>query len=153
MDHDLPLGTMTTMEEVVSDQIGRPVIEMFVLTAFGGLALLLAGVGVYGVMSYSVAQRTREIGIRMALGARAVDVMRMILRQGVLLIALGLVFGVSGAMVLTKAMKSMIYNVGASDPMVFAGACSVLALTAFMASYFPARRAIKIDPQIALRNE
>lgn len=153
LDRDLPLGVMTTMEEVVSDEIGRPRIEMFVLSVFGGLALLLAGVGVYGVMSYSIAQRTREIGIRMALGARFTDVMSMVMRQGIVLIVFGLVIGFAGAMMLTKVMKSMIYGIAATDPAVLATTCAVLVFAALMATYFPARRATKIDPQIALRNE
>jgi putative ABC transport system permease protein len=153
LDRELPLGPMATMEEVVTDQIGRPRIEMFVLSTFGGLALLLAGVGVYGVMSYSIAQRTREIGIRMALGARMRDVMQMIMRQGAVLIILGLIIGFGGAMLLTNLMKSMIYGIGVSDPEVFMVACGLLVFTALLATYFPARRAAKIDPQIALRNE
>lgn len=153
LDSELPLGAMTTMEEVVTDEIGRPRIEMFVLSAFGGLALLLAGVGVYGVMSYSIAQRTREIGIRMALGARLKDVMNMVMRQGIILIAVGLIIGFAGAMMLTKMMKSMIYGIGVTDPTVFVTTCALLVFAALMATYFPARRATKIDPQIALRNE
>lgn len=141
------------MEEVVTDEIGRPRIEMFVLSAFGGLALLLAGVGVYGVMSYSIAQRTREIGIRMALGARLKDVMSMVMRQGIILITFGLIIGFAGAMMLTKMMKSMIYGIGVTDPAVFVTTCALLVFSALMATYFPARRATKIDPQIALRNE
>jgi putative ABC transport system permease protein len=101
IDKDLPLGPMSTMEDVVTSQIGRPRIEMFVLTAFGGLALLLAGIGVYGLMSYFVARRTHEIGIRVALGARFMDVMRLVLRQGVALTVLGLVIGFAGVLALT----------------------------------------------------
>jgi putative ABC transport system permease protein len=104
VDRNLPLGSMTTMERLVTDQIGRPRIEMFVLSAFGRLALLLAGVGVYGVISYSMAQRRHEIGIRMALGARHMDVMGMVMRQGMLLIIFGLIIG-SAAMMLASVMK------------------------------------------------
>ena len=153
LDKYLPLGTMSTMGQVVSTQIATPLIEMFVLGAFGGLALLLAGVGVYGVMAYSIAQRTREIGIRVALGARPSHVMNMVLRQGIPLTLLGLLIGFAGASLLTKVMKSMIYGIKATDPGVFFGTCALLAITALIAMFFPARRATKIDPVVALRNE
>ena len=153
IDKDLPLGPMSTMEDVVTSQIGRPRIEMFVLTVFGGLALVLAGLGVYGLMSYVVARRTREIGIRMALGARLTDVMCMVMRQGFALIALGLTFGFAGAMTLTRLMKAMIYGIGATDAEVLIVTCLVLTFIALVATYFPAQRAARIDPQSALRNE
>jgi len=153
LDKELPLGPMATMEDVVSSQIGRPRIEMFVLTAFGGLALLLASVGVYGLMSYSVARRTREIGIRMALGARLIDVMHMVIHQGIVLIAVGLALGFGGALALMQVMKSMVFGIRATDPGVLVATCVVLGVAGLMASYFPARRAMRIDPQRALRNE
>jgi putative ABC transport system permease protein len=153
LDQDLPLGRVTTMGQVVTDQIGRPRIEMYVLSAFGGLALLLAGVGVYGVMSYSIAERTREIGIRMALGARLMDVMHLVMRQGARLIVLGLILGFAGAVMLTKLMSSMLYGIGVTDPEVFVTTCALLVFTALMATYFPARRATRIDPQVTLRSE
>ena len=153
LDVNLPLGPMNTMADVVSTQIGRPRIETFVLAAFGALALLLATLGVYGVMSYSVARRTREIGIRMALGARLVDIMRIVMRQGSILIALGLVIGFGGTLVLTQFMKSMLYGIRSSDPQVLVATCALLVLTALGATYFPAHRAARVDPQSALRNE
>ena len=153
IDKDLPLGPMATMEQEVSDEIGRPRIEMFVLSIFSGLALLLSGVGVYGVISYSVAQRTQEIGIRMALGARLIDVTRMVLGQGMLLVFLGLAIGLTGALVLTRLMKSMVYGTGMNDTPVFLISGLVLAFTALVAIYFPARRATRINPQSALRTE
>jgi ABC-type antimicrobial peptide transport system permease subunit len=124
-----------------------------VLGAFGGLALLLAGLGVYGVMSYSVAQRTREIGIRMALGARFLDVMGMILREGLLLTFAGLAIGFVGAVALARLMKSMIFGISSTDPLVFTEIAVLLFLTAFMATYFPARRASRVDPQVVLRDQ
>lgn len=153
LDKDLPLGAMTTMGQVVSNQIATPLIEMFVLGAFGGLALLLASVGVYGVMLYSIAQRTREIGIRMALGAKPAHVMQMVMRHGATLTLLGLLIGFAGALMLTRVMKSMIYGTTATDHGVFIGTCALLAATAAIAMFFPAHRATKIDPAVALRNE
>jgi putative ABC transport system permease protein len=151
IDKGLPLGPMSTMEDVVSNQIGRPRMEMFILCAFGALALILAGVGIYGVMSYSVAQRTREIGIRIALGARLSDILGMVMRQGILLIGLGMALGFAGAVALSKLMKSMIFDIGTVDPQVYAAACCLLLLAACTATYFPARRAMRTDPMIALR--
>jgi putative ABC transport system permease protein len=153
LDANLPLAAIDTMEQRLDDTIGRPQLAASVLGAFGGLALLLAGLGVYGVMSYSVAQRTREIGIRMALGARLMDVMRMILREGLLLTLAGLAIGFAGAIALARLMKSMIFGISSTDPMVFTAIAVLLFLTAFIATYFPARRASKVDPQVALRDQ
>jgi len=153
LDKDLPLGAVTTMGQAVSDQIATPLTEMFVLGAFGGLALLLASVGVYGIMSYSIAQRTREIGIRMALGAHPIDVMRMVMRQGLSFTLVGLALGLAAALLLTKVMKSMIYGIRATDPGVFLATCVLLAVTAVVAMFFPACRATRINPVAALRNE
>lgn len=153
LDANLPLAAIDTMEQRLADTIGRPQLEACVLGAFGGLALLLAGLGVYGVMSYSVAQRTREIGIRMALGARFLDVIGMILREGLLLTFAGLAIGFVGAVALARLMKSMIFGISSTDPLVFTEIAVLLFLTAFMATYFPARRASRVDPQVVLRDQ
>jgi putative ABC transport system permease protein len=153
LDKELPVANISSMDDIVSSSVGQARLEMLVLEAFGALALVLSGVGIYGLMSYSVTQRTREIGIRIALGARWLDVMRAVMKQGLVLTAFGLAIGVAGAVTLTRTMKSMIFGISAADPMVLAGVCGLLALTALVAIYFPARRAAKIDPQIALRSE
>jgi len=153
IDGQLPLGPMSTMKEAVLNQIGRPQMEMLILSAFGAMALLLSSVGIYGVMSYSTAQRTREIAIRMALGARLKDILGMVIWQGIGLVSFGMALGFAGALVLAKLMKTMIFGISSGDAHVFAAACGLLLLAACTAIYFPARRATRIDPQVALRNE
>ena len=137
----------------MSDSLGRHRFVMFLLAAFGAVALLLGSVGIYGVISYAVGQRTSEIGIRMALGARRKDVLRLVLRHGVIVAILGIAIGVAAAFGLTRLMSHLLYGVSATDPLTFAGVAAGLTAVAVAACYLPARRATRVDPMIALRHD
>jgi putative ABC transport system permease protein len=119
----------------------------------GALALLLAAIGLYGVLAFTVSQRTREIGIHMALGARARDVLVMVMKQGMSLVLVGIVLGVAGAYAVTRTIRSLLFEVGTTDPLTFVAVLVLLAVVGFVASYVPARRATKVDPLEALRYE
>jgi len=151
VDKDQPVSEIRTMSDIVSQAVARQRFSMLLLGLFAGLALLLAAVGIYGVMSYSVVQRTREIGIRMALGAQKRDVLGMTLRHGLQLVAIGVVIGIAGAVGLTRLMASLLFGVSATDPGTFAAITIILAVVALLASYIPAMRSMKVDPVIALR--
>jgi putative ABC transport system permease protein len=153
VDKDLPVFRVMTVERVVSDSLAQRRFSMTLFAIFAGLALLLAVVGLYGVMSYTVAQRTHEIGIRVALGAQGRDVLRMVVGQGMLLVGVGVLLGLGGALALTRVMSSLLYGVSATDPLTYAGIALLLAAVALLASYVPARRAMKVDPMVALRYE
>jgi putative ABC transport system permease protein len=153
VDRDLPLFRVTTMEKMVAESLTQRRFSMFLLGVFAALALALAVVGLYGVMSYGVAQRTHEIGLRMALGAQARDVLRMVVGQGMALVAVGLGLGLAGALALTRVMASLLFGVSAADPLTYAGIALLLSAVALLASYIPARRATKVDPMVALRYE
>ena len=153
LDKNLPIANVATMDQMISDSVSRSRFMMFLLAVFAAVALVLSSIGIYGVMSYAVAQRTNEIGIRMALGAQRSHVLRLILGQGSRLILSGIVIGVSVALVLTRLMSTLLFGVGARDPLTFAGVTILLALVALAACYFPARRAMKVNPMIALRYE
>jgi putative ABC transport system permease protein len=153
VDKDLPITRMRTMEEVCSMSVVSPRLNLFLFGLFAALALILASVGIYGVAAYSVAQRTREIGIRIALGASRNDVMRLIIWQGARLAIVGVLFGLLGALALTRLMTTMIYGVSSEDPLTFFVVALSLPLVALAACYLPARRAMRIDPVVALRYE
>ena len=133
--------------------IAQPKFNALLLALFAGLALLLTAIGLYGVMAYSVIQRTQEIGIRIALGAQTGDVLKMVLRQGLKLTALGLALGLAAAYALTRYMQSMLFGVKATDPLTFAAIALLLIVVAIVACWIPARRATKVDPMVALRSE
>ena len=142
-----------SMDRIVSVSISRQRFNMWVMSVFGGCALLLAAIGIYGLMAYSVEQRTQEIGIRMALGAQASQVRQMVVTQGMGLALAGVVLGLAGAFGLARFITTFLFGVTARDPLVFTGVPIVLTVIAFFAVWLPARRASKVDPLIALRYE
>jgi putative ABC transport system permease protein len=153
IDRDQPVSNIRTMEEILSESVARQRFSMLLLAIFAALALVLAAVGIYGVMSYSVAQRTREFGIRMALGAQRSDVLKLAVGQGLKLVLMGVAIGLAAAFILTRVMSSLLFGVSATDPTTFFGISLVLMSVAVLASYIPARRATRVDPMVALRYE
>ena len=153
VDSQLPITEVKTMNEVSAASFAARRFNMLLLAIFAGLALVLAAVGIYGVMSYAVTQRTQEIGIRMALGARATDVLKLIIRNGMALTLLGVVIGVAGALALTRLLTSLLFGVTPTDKPTFIAVSAVLIVVALVACYLPARRATKVDPLVALRYE
>jgi putative ABC transport system permease protein len=149
----LPVSNVRTMEEVVSRSTSRERFNMWLMAVFGGSALLLAAIGIYGLMAYSVEQRTQEIGIRLALGAQAAQVKNMVVRQGLGLTAIGLVLGLTASFGLTRLIATFLFGVDKWDPFVFSAVPALLAAVAFVAVWLPARRASRVDPLIALRYE
>lgn len=153
VDPNLPLYDVKPMGQWLSESLARRRFAMLMLGLFAVVAMLLAGVGIYGVMSYTVAQRTREIGIRVALGAQTRDVLKLVVRQGMSLTGIGVGIGLVAAIVATRLMASLLFGVGATDPVTFIAIALLLAVVALLACYLPARRATKVDPMIALRYE
>jgi predicted permease len=149
----VPTGAIRSMDQVLSRSLALRSFMMLLLGFFGGLALLLASVGIYGVIAFAVSQRTREIGVRMALGARPADVLRMVLREGMTLVGAGVVLGVAASLMLTRLLEGMVYGVRVRDPLIFAAVDLLLVAVSLVACYVPARRATRVDPLVALRYE
>jgi putative ABC transport system permease protein len=148
---DRPVSGIGTMQEVVEGSVGSRRFPALLLAAFATLALVLAAVGIVGVVSYSVAQRTQEIGIRMALGARKTDVLKLILSGSMVWVFVGIGLGIAGSLALTRLLGTLLYEVKPWNPLVLGSVCLLLALVSMLASYIPARRAAKVDPMVALR--
>jgi len=153
VDPDQPIANPARMEELLSRSVGQRRLSMMLLSLFSGIALALASVGIYGVMSYSVTQRSRELGVRIALGADRSDVLRLVLRQGMGLAVLGIGIGIAAALALTRLIESQLFGVTATDPATFASVALVLAATALLANLIPAIRATRLDPAVVLREE
>ncbi|OLE19064.1 MAG: hypothetical protein AUI36_35710 [Cyanobacteria bacterium 13_1_40CM_2_61_4] len=153
LDPDLPLGKITTVTEYVANSVATPRFTATLIASFATLALLLAGFGLFSVMAYSVAQRRREIGIRMALGAQAADVRSLVVSQALRLGAMGLAVGLLGALAAARVIATLLFGVSTTDPVTFGGVSAALLAVLVAAAYLPARRATRVDPMIALRTE
>jgi putative ABC transport system permease protein len=153
VDPLVPTGSIRSMDQVLTHSLALRSFMMLLLSLFGGLALVLASVGIYGVISYAVAQRTREIGVRMAIGAQPADVLKMVLGDGLKLLLIAVVFGVTAALALTRLLEGMVYGVSLRDPVIFVVVNLVMVVVALFACYVPARRAMRVDPMVALRYE
>jgi putative ABC transport system permease protein len=153
VDRELPVARILTMEQVAAKSVANRRLSMLLLAIFAGIAMTLAAVGIYGVISYSVARRTHEIGVRMALGASGGDVLRMVVRQGLYLALAGATIGLIAAVALTRLLNTMLFGITATDPPVFAAVTLLLLAVAALAGYIPARRATRVDPLDALHHE
>jgi putative ABC transport system permease protein len=153
LDRSVTISQVQTMEQVVTQANARPRFYLLLLGTFAAVALILAAVGIYGVISYSVSRRRHEIGLRMALGAGQRDVLRLVVRQGMRVALAGAGAGLAGALLLTRLMSTLLYGVGSTDPLTFSLVTLVLTAVALVASYIPARRATRIDPLVALRHD
>ena len=152
-DAMVPVGHLRTMDQIVSTSLARQNFNTLLLTLFAAIALALAAIGIYGLISYAVEQRTQEIGIRVALGAARGQVLRMIVLDGAKLAAIGVAVGLAVAFGVTRLLASLLYGVKATDPLTLAGAAAAIGLVALAASYIPALRAAAVDPNQALRHE
>jgi len=153
IDADLAVTSVASMNDVISGTVAVPRLLMSVLAAFAGAAMILAAIGIYGVMSYGVAQRIPEIGVRMALGAKSTDVLRLVVGRGMALMFAGIVLGLAASLVLSRFLESLLFEVGAHDPLTFVLVPIILTVVALVACYVPALRASRVDPIVALRYE
>jgi putative ABC transport system permease protein len=153
VDPDLPLAGVRTVDEIVSESLAIDRFSVVLFSSFGILGLLLAGVGIYGVMAFTVAQRTQEFGVRMALGAQRSRVLGLVLKEGALLAAVGAAIGLGGAYLVGRAMQTTLYGVGALDVRAFGAVALALLVAALLACLLPAWRASRVEPMVALRNE
>jgi ABC-type antimicrobial peptide transport system permease subunit len=153
IDPSQPISNVSTLEKVVDESIAQRRLNMLLMGLFGGLALLLSAVGIYGLLSHAVTQRTQEMGIRMALGAQVSDVLKLVLKQGMMLAFAGEAIGLVGAFALTRLIRGLLFGVTPNDALTFVVVAAVLGVVALLACYLPARRATKVDPLIALRYE
>src|SRR6185295_3400402 len=153
VDRQLAIAHVRTLQQVVGESLARQSFNMLLLTIFGAIAVLLAAIGIYGLMSYSVEQGTHEIGVRLALGAARGDILALIVGPGMLLAAIGVVVGAIAAIGATRVLSRMLFGIGASDPLTYASVIGTLVVIAFVACYVPARRAMRLDPVLAMRQE
>jgi putative ABC transport system permease protein len=153
LDKDMPIYEVSTMDQLLSNSVVQPRFNLTLLVTFAALALALAAVGIYGVMAYTVTQRTHEIGIRMALGAQVEDVLKQVLKEGAWLAGIGLALGLAGSLAAARLMASLLFGVKPTDPLTFTAVAVILAGVALAACYIPARRATRVDPLVALRYE
>ncbi len=153
IDEDTPVSDVRTMQQLVSASAATPHFAMLLVGLFAAVALALGAIGVYGVLAFTVSERTREIAVRMALGARTGEVLRLVLRRGLLLVLAGNAIGVASALAVTRLLSAMLFGVSAADPLTFAVVTATLIVTALAASYLPARRAARVEPMTALRHE
>ncbi|MBA3273483.1 MAG: FtsX-like permease family protein, partial [Chthoniobacterales bacterium] len=153
IDSSIPLRSIRVFDEYVSRSLARPRFNALLLSIFAGVALLLTAIGIYGVMAYSVAQRTNEIGIRIALGAAQSSIFRLVVGQAMILVGISVAIGVAGAFLATRLLKTMLFGVSTWDPMTFGAIVLLISAVAFLAAWLPARRAARVNPIIALRAE
>ena len=153
IDKEIPVNRPITLEEIVGQEVKQPRFNMALFTFFGGLGLALAAIGIFGVLSYSVARRTHEIGVRMALGADRSHVLGLMMAMGGKLVLTGLAVGLAGSLLLGRYLRSEVFSVPVTDPVTMAGAVMLLAVTAFVACAVPARRATRLEPMSALRHD
>jgi putative ABC transport system permease protein len=153
VDPDQAISHVETMDQVLAESVARPRLESVLLGIFAGVALLLAAIGLYGVLAYSVSQRTREIGIRMALGASSSQLVRAVVRDGLGLILAGILGGLAASLALTRLLRSLLYHISPTDPLTLIAVCTLLLVVGLLASWLPARRAAAVDPVGSLRME
>ncbi len=153
VNKNLPFSSVATIDDLVSRSLGERRFNLLLLGSFAAIALTLASVGIYGLISFSTSRRTHEIGVRMALGAQTDDILKMVLKEGMTLAVTGVGLGLAASIALTRLLSSFLFGVSATDPITYAGVSLVLAAVALLACYIPARRAMKVDPMVALRYE